>query len=254
MEHQYKDSSNLDARIAIHQRFSTNTQSWYHWIFESLLELPVQANVLELGCGAGTLWKECADKIPAGWNITLTDLSDGMLDAAWRNLVPTGKSFKFEKIDAQSIPYEDKIFDVVIVNHVLHHVPDRKKALAEIKRILKDDGVLIATSIGDSHMKEMSDWVARASTHKSMFSLFFTLENGLEQLEQFFSKVNCSRYDDNLRVTEVEPVMAYIRSVTRAADLSEENLGVIEKEITTVLKREGEIFITKDSGLFKAVK
>ena len=59
-----------------------------------------------------------------------------MLDAAWRNLVITGRSFKFEEIDAQSIPYETKTFDAVIANHMLYHVPDRAKAIAEIKRVL----------------------------------------------------------------------------------------------------------------------
>ena len=83
-----------------------------------------------MGCGSGEMWKECASRIPAGWVITLTDLSDGMLDAAWRNLVPLGRNFKFEQMDAQSIPYGDKTFDVVIANHMLYHVPDREKALS----------------------------------------------------------------------------------------------------------------------------
>jgi ubiquinone/menaquinone biosynthesis C-methylase UbiE len=253
---QYKDSANLDVRIALHQRFSTNPQGWYRWIFETLLKLPANATILELGCGSATMWKECADQIPAGWAITLTDLSDGMLDTAWRNLVPSGRNFKFERMDAQSITYEDHVFDVVIANHMLYHVPDRSKALTEIKRVLKDDGSLIATTIGNSHMKEMNDWVVRASNNKdkNMFSLVFTLENGLAQLEEMFSKVVCSRYADHLRVTEAEPVMAYIRSAIRATDLSEENLGALEKELTAILEKEGEIFITKDSGLFKAMK
>ena len=87
---QYKDSSNLDARIAIHQRFSTNSQGWFNWVFDVLEQLPEKANIVELGCGPAVLWKECASRIPDGWVVTLTDLSDGMLDAAWRNLVPLG--------------------------------------------------------------------------------------------------------------------------------------------------------------------
>src|SRR5689334_81212 len=107
MQYQYKDSSNLDARLASHQRFSTNPQGWHHWVFDILLKSPENANIVEVRCGPGTMWKECADRIPSGWIITLTDLSDGMLDAAWRNLVPLGRSFKFEKVDAQSLPYAD---------------------------------------------------------------------------------------------------------------------------------------------------
>jgi ubiquinone/menaquinone biosynthesis C-methylase UbiE len=108
---QYKDSTNLNARIEIHRRFSTNAYGWCKWVFDALMKLPENARILELGCGPGLLWKENADRIQAGWNITLSDLSPGMLDAAWRNLVVTGRAHKFEEIDAQSIPYEDETFD-----------------------------------------------------------------------------------------------------------------------------------------------
>jgi ubiquinone/menaquinone biosynthesis C-methylase UbiE len=253
---QYKDASNLDARIAIHQKFSTNPQGWYNWIFDTLIKLPAESKILELGCGAGTMWKECVNRIPAEWVITLTDLSDGMLDAAWRNLVPLGRNFKFEQMDAQSIPYGDRTFDAVIANHVLFHVPDRAKALKEIKRVLKDDGHLIATTIGNTHMQEIYQWLKRVNTNprSDMFVNPFTLENGLEQLKNIFSQVNKSQYADNLEVTEIDPLIAYIRSSIGATDLSEEKLGELKKELTTILEKEGKIFIRKDSGLFEALK
>jgi len=253
---QYKDARNLDARIAIHQKFSTNPQGWFNWIFDTLVKLPTESKILELGCGSAEMWKECASRIPAGWVITLTDLSDGMLDAAWRNLVPLGRNFKFEQMDAQSIPYGDKTFDVVIANHMLYHVPDREKALAEIKRVLKDDGCLIATTVGNTHMQEMYQLLRRVNTNPrpDMFSNPFTLENGLEQLQNIFPQVKKSQYVDNLAVTEIDPLIAYIRSSIGAGDLSEEKLGELKKDLTAVLEKEGKIFITKDSGLFEALK
>jgi ubiquinone/menaquinone biosynthesis C-methylase UbiE len=253
---QYKDAGNLDARIKIHKRFSTNPQGWFHWVFDTLVKLPVHANVLELGCGAGSMWKECASRIPDGWVITLTDLSDGMLDAAWRNLVPLGRNFKFQQMDAQSIPCGDKIFDAVIANHMLYHVPDRKKALTEIKRVLKDDGRLIATTVGNGHMQEMYQWLKRVNTSErpDMFSNPFTLENGKDQLSEFFSKIEITRYPDTLKVTEVDAILKYIRSSISAVDISVEELVKIESEITAKLVQFGEIFITKDSGLFEAIK
>ena len=95
---QYKDSSNLDARVAIHQRFSSNEYGWFKWVFDTLEKLPADAKILELGCGHGLVWKENADRIPSTWDITLSDLSSGMLDSAWRNLVVTGRNFKFKEI------------------------------------------------------------------------------------------------------------------------------------------------------------
>lgn len=253
---QYRDASNLDARAVIHQRFSTNSYGWFRWVFDALIKLPENARVLELGCGHGLLWKENASRIPVGWNITLSDLSSGMLDAAGRNLVVTGRAFQFKEIHAQSIPFEDETFDAVIANHMLYHVPDRPKAIAEIKRILKPRGRLFATTVGAHHMQEMMDWYRQVHISKIWESLAnpFLLENGLEQLAPFFSEVMLSRYEDNLQVTELEPIVAYIRSGIRVLELSERELANLQKYLEKELQEKGRILISKDSGLFEAVK
>jgi SAM-dependent methyltransferase len=253
---QYRDSSNLDARAVIHQRFSTNPYGWFKWVFDTLLKWPANARILELGCGHGLLWKENISRIPSAWKITLSDLSSGMLDAAWRNLVITGRAFQFKEIDAQSIRFEDETFDAVIANHMLYHVPDRPKAMAEIKRVLKPGGRLIATTVGKNHMKEMMDWYARVHISKiwESFANPFVLENGLEQLTPFFAEVNLFRYEDDLHVTEMEPIMAYIRSGIRVKELSETELAHLQQDLEKELQAKGKIFISKDSGLFEAIK
>ncbi len=253
---QYRDSKNLDARIELHRRFSTNSYGWFKWVFDTLVKLSADAKILELGCGHGLLWKENADRIPSGWDITLSDLSSGMLDSVWRNLVVTGRNYKFKEIDAQQIPFADETFDVVIANHMLYHVPDRAKAFAEIKRVLKPGGRLIATTVGENHMNETHIWEKRASRENlcGPFTSSFTLENGLEQLKAFFSQITIIRYPDNLRVTEVEPIIAYICSMIRATDLSEDEITKIKLDLEAELKEKGEIFITKSSGLFEAIK
>src|SRR5829696_7402642 len=182
---QYKDATNLNARLTIHERFSTNSYGWFQWVFDTLIKLPVDAKILELGCGPGYLWKENAGRIPVEWNITLSDFSAGMLDAAWRNLVVTGRAFQFKEIDAQSIPFEDETFDAVIANHMLYHVPDRPKALQEIKRVLKPGGTLIAATVGDKHMKEMMGYLQQVHVDNiwKSYAISFTLENGFEQLK-----------------------------------------------------------------------
>jgi SAM-dependent methyltransferase len=253
---QYKDSSNLDARVEIHRRFSANPYGWMNWVFDRILELPANAKILELGCGPGYLWKENSDRIPSTWDITFSDLSSGMLDSAWRNLVVTGRNYKFKEIDAQEIPFEDEIFDAVIANHMLYHVPDRPKAIAEIKRVLKTGARFFATTVGDNHMKEITDWFRQI--HKSevwnLFANLFTLDNGLDQLKPFFPNVTVSRYEDNLQVTELEPLIAYFRSGIRVGELSEDEFEKLQNDLEKELKARGRIFITKDSGLFEAIK
>jgi len=75
---QYKTSSNLDARIQIHGRFSINKYPWHHWVFDHFM-LPTNSRILELGCGTGLLWLQNIGHIPDGWKITLSDFSPGML-------------------------------------------------------------------------------------------------------------------------------------------------------------------------------
>lgn len=253
---QYRDSSNLDARVEIHRRFSTNSYGWMNWVFDHIFALPVNAKILELGCGPAYLWKENASRIPSAWDITLSDLSSGMLDSAWRNLVVTGRAYNFKEIDAQSIPFADETFDAVIANHMLYHVPDKAKALTEIKRVLKTGGRFFATTVGDNHLKEITNWFRQI--HKSevwdSFANLFTLENGLSQLQPVFPNVTLSRYEDSLHVTELEPLVAYFRSGIRAGELSDEEFAKLQVDLEKELKEKGRIFITKDSGLFEATK
>src|SRR5258706_10720793 len=136
LNQQYRDASNLNARIQLHVRFSQNTYGWHRWVFDQLKASP-QSRVLELGCGPGRLWSENAARIPPGWEITLSDFSPGMIAEAQRNLASAGHSFAFERVDAQSIPFADASFDMVIANHMLYHVPGRPEALAEIPRVLR---------------------------------------------------------------------------------------------------------------------
>jgi SAM-dependent methyltransferase len=179
-----------------------------------------------------------------------------MLDAAWRNLVVTGRTFQFKEIDAQAIPFEDETFDVVIANHMLYHVPDREKALVEIKRVLKSGGHFFATTVGEKHMHEIMDWFRQihAADVWESFVVPFTLENGLEQLTPYFSQVALSRYEDNLQVTELEPLLDYILSGLRVKELPEGKLDLLRQDLEGEVKEKGSIFITKDSGLFEAIK
>jgi ubiquinone/menaquinone biosynthesis C-methylase UbiE len=253
---QYRDSNNLDARVSLHQRFSTNPQGWFSWVFDTLERLPTRARVLELGCGKGHLWRTCANRIPKDWSITLSDLSEGMLLSAWRNLVVTGRALKYEQIDAQSIPYPDETFEIVLANHMLYHVPDRPKAIREIRRVLKPGGWLVAATGGENHMKEMTGWFQQinADMDFSAAGNSFTLENGMEQLKPFFEQVEILRYHDSLRITEVPALMNYVRSSIRAGGLPETALKKLEYDLEQELSLKGEILVTEDAGLFLAIK
>ena len=133
---QYGDSSNLNARIQLYTRFSNSPDDLGRWVFDRL-DLPRRCRLLELGCGTASLWVGNASRVSAGWTVTLSDRSPGMLREARDNLAVKGLAFRLSVIDAQAIPLADSTLDAVIANHMLYHVPDRAKALSEIHRVLR---------------------------------------------------------------------------------------------------------------------
>jgi SAM-dependent methyltransferase len=251
---QYRETGNLDARFALHQRFSTNRYGWQRWVFDQL-QIPPEGSILELGCGPAYLWHENADRTPAGWTTTLSDASIGMIRAARQGLGTAHRRFRYAVVDAQSIPFPRGRFDAVIANHVLYHVPDRSRALSEIRRVLRPGGCLHATTIGRDHMRELTEMLddaqpeLRCST--GVAAATFTLENGAAQLAQWFPTVSLVRYEDGLLVDSAEPLVAYARS-TLPEPAQPGALGRFSQFVEREIAGRGAIQITKDSGLFVA--
>ncbi len=247
---QYNDGSRLAARGDLHERFSTNRTGWFPWLFDHL-HLPEQARILELGCGPGWLWLRNMARIPAGWDVTLSDFSEGMVHEAQRQLNGAPHSFTFNVVDAQAIPYPSAGFDAVIANHMLYHVPDRPTALAEIRRVLKPGGHFYASTVGPGHLREMASFFP---DYEDDFGAEypFDLENGGEQLAVYFSHVERDRYDDALVVTEPEPLISYLLSTRVASSLDESARDELVRRAEKAMIETGSVRITKNVGLFGA--
>jgi len=251
---QYADASNLQARLQLHQRFSTNPYNWFLWIFDHL-DLPDSARILEIGCGSGNLWIKNAGRLPAGWRVILSDFSAGMASEAQHNTKSIPHPFQFSILDAQAIPFPAETFEAVIANHVLPHVPNLEKAISEIHRVLKPAACLYAATNGITHLQELYELINQfePSIKSSSQILPFNLENGREHLRRLFPKVEMDIYEDSLRVTEAEPLCAYILSMmTVDFDIKQE--ARLHQFIASELKRQGVIHISKKPGLFIAKK
>jgi SAM-dependent methyltransferase len=247
---QYRRGDNLEARIALHRRFSTNRYGWFRWVFDHL-RAPEAARVLDVGCGTARLWRENAARIPTGWRVTLADLSPGMVAEAQVALRDLAQICEVAVLDAQAIPYANSSFDAVLANHMLYHVPDVSLALSEIRRVLADGGRLYAATNGRAHLSELDDLLPRQGSDFGGAN-GFTLENGAAQIKAYFPWVSLHRYDDGLEVTEAEPLIAYLLSERRAIDIEEMVWADLTERLKREIERRGAIHITKNTSLFEA--
>lgn len=217
LKNQYENASNISSRIQLHHKYSLNKQGWFRWLYEQC-HFHGGETVLEIGCGDGTLWTSNQSRLPASLSVTLSDLSDGMLRDARRNLTEHNieSGFTFIAADAAALPFDDNSFDVVVANHVLFYCSDIAQACNEIKRVLKPDGRFIAGTYGRAHMQEISRLVADFDSRivLSADKLYerFGKENGASCLEPLFPYTQWLDYEDRLFVTEAEPLISYILS------------------------------------------
>jgi ubiquinone/menaquinone biosynthesis C-methylase UbiE len=258
---QYKDASNLNARIQLHKRFSQNKDNWQRWVFDHIrAEAGSRSRMLELGSGPGQLWVNNLDRIPADWEVTLSDFSSGMVEEEKHHL-GTLPHFSFQIINIQAIPYANESFDVVIANHMLYHVPDLTQALSEISRVLKPSGYFYAATNGKNHMREadtlMQQFIPAENqqdidTHTNTS---FRLEEGADLLTPYFSNVTMQPFKDALRVTEAESLLDYMLSEGPVKHLlTGERLAALREHIQHEIDTHGHLYITKDTGLFEAAK
>ena len=132
-----KDFWNRNA--GLYDRFMRKDGAAYEMMYEMIQPVVRHKTVLELATGTGLIAKHIVN---AAALVEATDASPEMIAEAKRD--NRSAKLHFSVQDMFRLPYADKSFDVVIVANALHIVPRPEKALAEIKRVLKEGGVLIA--------------------------------------------------------------------------------------------------------------
>ena len=128
-----------DRNAGRYDRFMRKDRAAYEKMYGLIRPVVKGKTVLELATGTGLIAKNIVN---AAAHIEATDASVEMIAEAKRNNHSAKLCFSVQ--DMFCLPYADESFEVVIVSNALHIVPQPEKALAEIHRVLKDDGVLIA--------------------------------------------------------------------------------------------------------------
>ena len=134
-----RDHKNFwDRNAGRYDRFMRKDRAAYDEMYELIRPVVRHKTVLELATGTGLIAKHIVN---AAAHIEATDASAEMITEAKRT---RSAKLHFSVQDMFRLPYANQSFNVVIVSNALHIVPQPEKALQEIKRVLKDDGVLIA--------------------------------------------------------------------------------------------------------------
>ena len=134
-----KHKSFWDRNAGRYDRFMRKDRAAYDEMYELIRPVVRHKTVLELAAGTGLIAKHIVN---AAAHIEATDASPEMIAEAKRDNHSAKLHFSVQ--DMFRLPYANQSFDVVIVSNALHIVPQPEKALQEIKRVLKDDGTLIA--------------------------------------------------------------------------------------------------------------
>ena len=254
----FASEGNLLIRQDIHDKYTVPKQDYITWAL-SCVQWRGDEQVLDVGCGPGRWATVMRERLP---NITYygLDLHQGMLaHHPCRDTLGVG--------DIQQLPYADNTFDVVMANHMLFHVPDIEQAIRECRRVLKPDGVMLASTNSVNNMPEFQVLFRRAITllappgtsHIQIplpSSHLFTLESGTRYLSRHFFAV--VRYDlpSALVFPDVEPVIAYLESTRpmREPQLPDDIwwddvMVIVREQITRLLEHFGEVVINKLTGV-----
>lgn len=268
---QYQNAGNISARINLHAMYSVNKQGWFRWIYEEG-NISEHKKILELGCGDGRLWVDNISNVAEAVHIkkiTVTDISEGMVNDARRNIECAireasftlnsniSQEFEYGMADCQSIPYEDNTYDCIIANHVMFYCDNIDKAFGEIQRVLKPGGIFICATYGSHHMQEISKLVKEFDKRIVLAAdnLYdkFGLEGGGELLDGYFERISMRRYDDYLLVDKADPLVEYILSCH-----GNQNQYLLDRysDFKTFIQKKlrRPFVITKDAGMFLCMK
>ncbi len=177
-----------------------------------------------------------------------------MLRDCQQNLGSAVSRFLSCQLDASRLPFRAARFDAVIANMMFYHVEDRAAALRDIRRVLRADGHFYATTTGTEYMRELNAVATRILQvpRYAPSAQRFGLENGIEQLRAEFANVELRRYENELRVNEVQPLIDYFASMEPLIAPRAERWDELRDYFQRQIDERGEIVIPIEVGMLIA--
>jgi SAM-dependent methyltransferase len=227
---QYADDRNLAARqsIYVHQDPRQDLPSL---VIDSLALAGGEA-VVDVGCGNGLYLAGLASRGHRG-PVAGIDMSPGMLAAA-RSRAPAAHLIGG---DAANLPLRTGSADVALAMHMLYHVPEPARAIAELRRVTRPGGLVVVGLNGEDHLTELRDLVnsqlgAAGLGVDLVVGERIRLDQGQELLADVFASVIRHDLPGQLRLPGPQPVADYVRSMSITQRLPDQ-----ERLVETVTAR-----------------
>jgi SAM-dependent methyltransferase len=253
---QYSDSRKLAARARLNTDYVVAETPWFAWVARQL-PLKDGDRVLDIGCGPGWFWAAAAEMPPKRLNLTLADLSPGMVqEALERCRALSFVSLEGRQADAAALPFADGAFDAVIAMHMLYHLPEPAAAIAEMFRVLKPGGFLAVTTNGTGNLRLIHGLgAAFGGAAHDPSALRFGFDAAERLMGAQFGNVVLSNYPAKLRITEPEDVFLALTSHPPGEDASEAQREELRKAIAKAFAQGGGVLEDeKETGLFLSRK
>jgi len=116
---------------------------YFQFLIEKVWKITKKVDVIDFGCGYGYLGLVLMSLLPNGSSYTGVDISEELINKGKKIFKELPFNHKFILSSANNIPEKDDTFDIAICNSVLMHIPEPDAVLAEMKRITKNDGMII---------------------------------------------------------------------------------------------------------------
>lgn len=196
---EYADARRLEVRMAIYSRAA-----------DAALDAVVEASpahVLDVGAGTGEFGLRVA---ATGASVTAVDSEPAMVARAH------GAGLEATVANARSLPFPDGAFDCVVANWMLYHVAGGDQALAEMARVLRHDGRLVAASFSERNLGELWDALGDDTPRAHGF----TAENGAAQLRRRFAQVEERHVEWLIEFTDRAQLQAIVGATIRRSHLA----------------------------------
>ena len=221
---QYACEDNLEARRSIYR--TQVGPDPRQVAFEAVAEA-APGRVLEVGGGPGELAARLQNELSC--EVVMVDVSPRMVELA------AGRGVDARIADVQELPFADGSFDVAVAAWMLYHVPDLDRALAELARVLRPAGRLVAVTNGAEHLAEL-----RRIAGAAMWQQVFRSEEAAERLASHFATVERRDAAGWVTIEDGEAVRRYVASLQHDGDVE-----VGPYELPLRVRRTSSIFVAE---------